>query len=78
MTRADPLNLPDDGLYYTVDGIPVTLGHESHPGCMAWDELPPRPFRVESLQRNGWRITVLEFRRLVDEALGPPETPAGS
>ena len=70
MTRLDDHAFPDDGLYYNVDGTPVTIGHEAHPGCMAWDELPPRPFRVESLQRNGWRVSVLEFRQLVAEALG--------
>ena len=48
----------------------MTIGHQAHPGCRAWDELPPRPFRVESLQRNGWRVSVLEFRQLVAEALG--------
>lgn len=71
MIDLDRLNLTEDAaLYYNVEGVPVTIGHADHPGCRAWDEIPPRPFRVSSLQRNGWQVSVEDFRRLVAEALG--------
>ena len=53
-------------LFYNVDGIPATIGHQRYPGCMAWDELPPRPFQVESLQRNGWMIAFGDFVKLLN------------
>ena len=60
----------DSALFYNVDGIPATIGHPRYPGCMAWDELPPRPFRVESLQSNGWRIEFDEFVKLLSNPPG--------
>jgi hypothetical protein len=60
----------DPALFYNVDGIPATIGHPRYPGCMAWDELPPRPFRVESLQRNGWGIEFDDFVKLLSARVG--------
>jgi hypothetical protein len=60
----------DSALFYNVDGIPATIGHPRYPGCMAWDELPPRPFRVESLQRNGWKIEFDGFVKLLFARVG--------
>lgn len=48
----------------------MTLGHQDHPGCMAWDQIQPRPFRMEFLQRNGRQVSVEDFLRPVIGALG--------
>ncbi len=58
----------DAALFYNVDGIPASIGLASYPGCVAWDEIPPRPFCVESLQRNGWMIGFDEFLCLVNRS----------
>ena len=58
--------IEDSGLFYNVDGIPATIGHVRFPGCMAWDELPPRPFSLDSLKRNGWMIEFADFMKLLE------------
>lgn len=47
----------------------MTIGHQDHPGCMAWNAIAPGPFRVESLQSNRWHVSVDDIRRLVSGAL---------
>ena len=72
MLDLDLYGLSDDSaLFYNVDGIPVTIGHSLYPGCMAWDVIPPRPCRVESLQRNGWMVGFSEFVRLLTPSDNP-------
>ncbi len=56
----------DAALYYNVDGIPVSIGLALHPGSVAWDEIPPRPFLFDSVQRNGWMIDFEDFVKLLE------------
>ena len=73
-----PATFPPGVKLYDVEGVPVTVGKV--PGVeglnVAWDFPEPRLFPMDSVLRNGTRVSPEAFRRLVSAARA--EVRAGS
>jgi hypothetical protein len=65
-----PTTFPPGVKLFDVEGVPVTVG--KIPGVeglnVAWDFPEPRLFPMDSVLRNGTRLSVEAFRSLVSEA----------
>lgn len=62
-----PPTFPDETLFISVGGTPVTFGLDDG-RCLTWEDreaAEPQPFPLDDMARNGKAISEAEFRALV-------------